>query len=81
MKVVLDIPDYELEQEVTVAFRDVLPFVAKVVRADALLKSLSKDEMIRLTSSRKALDGVSLLQEAVDEIMHPIRPYEVRDVL
>jgi hypothetical protein len=85
MKVTLDIPDYELEQEVTIAFRDVLPFVATVVRAEALISSMPRDQMIRFTSSQASLQGVILLQKAIEGLMHPMReitpPEEARDDL
>lgn len=73
MQLAIDVPDEQPDKVVMLALPDILPFVARVIRADALLRSLSARDMIALTDSRAAMNGIAELQGAVEELTHPRR--------
>jgi hypothetical protein len=72
MQIVLDIPDDSTEV-FSLSTQDFLAFIAKVASADARLRTLTADDMIRLTSKRTAQIAIQELQEAVDLIKKPPR--------
>jgi hypothetical protein len=73
MQLAINIPDEQPDKVVMLALPDILPFVARIIRANDLLKSLSARDMIALTDSRAAMLGIAELQGAVEELTHPRR--------
>jgi hypothetical protein len=78
VQVILDIPDDSAEI-LSLSIQDLLVFIAKVASAEARFRTLTADDMIRLTSRRTVQNAVQELQEAVDLIKNPKRKVEVID--
>jgi hypothetical protein len=75
MIISLQIPDED--SDLMIALKDVLPFVARCIRAEALLSQMTRSEMLRLTSSQASLQGVQELQRAVGELLNPKREIRI----
>jgi len=76
MQVTLDIPD-DSNEALCLRIQDLLNFIAKVASAEARFRTLTADDMIRLTSRRTVQNAVQELQEAVELIKNPARKIEV----